>query len=74
MGVLVGFISIAIAAIVVSVNVWPFSLLNGGDRPIGPIHQSILFILVCTFFYLVGLAIVRPVIKRLEKKYGKQAW
>lgn len=74
MEVLVGFISIAIAAVVVSINVWPFSLLNGGDRPIGPIHQAILFILVCAFVYLVGLAIVRPIIKRLETKYGKQAW
>lgn len=74
MEVLCGFISIGIAAAVVSINVWPFSLLNGGDRPIGPIHKAILFILVCAFIYLVGLAIVRPIIKCLEKKYGKLAW
>jgi hypothetical protein len=74
MEVMCALIAIGIALIVLNVNAWPFSLLNGGEIEIGFFQKLLLFFGIGISMFLLGMAIVRPIIKRLEAKYGKQAW
>jgi hypothetical protein len=69
-----GIIAAGLALLIININIWPFTLINGGGRDLSISHAALLFIGLLVSFWLLGLYIVRPIAKRLEAKYGEQAW
>lgn len=63
-----------IALAVVNLNIWPFSLINGGEKDLSAFSAVLTFLVIALPLFIIGILITRPTIKRLEKKYGKQAW
>lgn len=59
-------VSVLLAILLVKLDIWPVSLLNG--RGVVPV------IIVTLPLFIVCMLIAQPIIKRLEKKYGEQAW
>ncbi len=74
MEVICALFAIGVTLLVLNLNVWPFSLINGGDRTLSTTERIVLFFGIGLALFFAGVAIVRPLIKRLEVKYGKQAW
>jgi hypothetical protein len=74
MEALVVIISVVIAFGVVNINIWPFDLINGGEEDLNTKSEITLFFIVAIPLFITGILITKPIIKRLEEKYGEQAW